>query len=209
MNNSASVIRPHFWTHGDRVDNFLASVWADPSITKFSPIDRSGEKMFDSQRGIPLNKKPEDYGAITYKMGEGFAPENYLSDSIIRWGGGRHGYKSIIVASLRLLYALGFARVYLAGIDWRMEEGRQYGFDEVKNAEAVKVNNQLYAAIGKTLSDARPILEAGGMQVLNTTLDSRLTAFNHLPLIRAVEECQLVNLDGIDPAAERTRGMYK
>lgn len=211
INNSPAIIRPHLWTCGDRPDNFLASIWLDPAITKFCPTDRLTGKLYDSVRRIPLDLTPRDCANVTaYAKGDDLNADgsNYLTTDKVIWGrAGKH--RCVMLLAIRLAYAMGFARVYLLGVDWNMTGGKQYAFDEAKDARAQQHNNALYDGAGESLRLVRPHLEAGGMQILNATSGSKLTAFDAVAFDEAVEECRAINLEGIDPAAERTRGMYK
>jgi hypothetical protein len=210
INNSPAVIRPHLWTFGDRPDNFLGSIWMDPLITKFCPSDRWKQRLYDSQHRIYLDATPQTCAnVIRYHKSSSLSAngDNYLKGDKVIWGR-NNADRCVLLLAIRIAYALGMARVYLLGVDWSMGSSRQYAFEK-RNAGAQRHNNHLYRKAGQMLADVKPYLERGGMKIYNVTPGSQLQVFERIDFSQAVEQCQAINLASIDPALERTEGMYK
>lgn len=117
-------------------------------------------------------------------------------------GGGR----SVMLAAIRILYALGFRTVFIVGCDMKMEEGKQnYAFEQARHAGSVKSNNKTYALLNKRFDLLRPIFDKAGFRVYNCLETSGLRSFPYVPFNEAIDFA----LEGFpDVTKERTEGLY-
>lgn len=134
---------------------------------------------------------------------------NWFDDEYIRWGvpnlyrsDGRK-CRTTFLCALGCLVRLGFSLILIAGADFYMTSEHPYFFDEERTPERAHYNNIIFESTNAYCHLLRPLLEARGVQVLNCTPNSRLTAFDYCPLDRALEGVVHLRLD------EPTRGKYK
>ena len=203
VNNSPAVFRPDMWVHVDAADRFLRSIWEDQRIHKFTPIGLKNGRIFDSDSWSYTEQKVTDCPNVSYyRRHEGFAAGEFLRGNSVCWGG-KEG-KSVMLAAIRILYELGFRKIYLLGADFRMAEDYGYAWAQGRAAAAVANNNRLYGALNDWFTQLRPLFEAAGLKVWNCTPESGLKAFDAMTLEEAVAEARLK----IDVAKERTEGLY-
>ena len=203
VNNSPAVFRPNWWVHVDAADRFLRSIWEDENIRKFTPIGLKNGRIFDSDSWSYTEQKVTDCPNVSYyRRHEGFAAGEFLRGNSVCWGG-KEG-KSVMLAAIRILYELGFRKIYLLGADFRMAEDYGYAWAQGRAAAAVANNNRLYGALNDWFTQLRPLFEQEGLQVKNCTPESGLKAFDAMTLEEAVAEARLK----IDVAKERTEGLY-
>lgn len=210
INNSVKTHRPNMWVCVDCPDHFLRSIWLDPTIQKFVPIDHASKLVFDSDRWAFTDMKVGDCpNVVYYKRNEHFQARQYLTEDCFNWGNHKKygGGRSVLLVAVRLLYLLGFRRVYLLGVDFEMSESKGYHFEQARAKGAVKGNNDTYQLLQERFLALRPVFDEAGYQVFNCNPRSKLTAFDHVPFADAVEEA-LSHMDGIDVAKERTAGLY-
>ena len=207
-NNPAALpppIRPHIWLHNDKPCKMHDSLWRDPSILKFSPVrewrggDSKGKyknvRTRDRDGFHPYARKAVDLpGVIGFTRTSHFDPDRWLSEPSLNNGNckrsaARNGWPHIIntmFQSLKLLWLLGFDRVYLIGADFRMDPDRPYAFAEHKSEGGVRANNEGFRKMDTMLAALAPRLVEGGMSVYNATPGSGLRAFPTIGFIEAV-----------------------
>lgn len=218
INNTGAIsVRPQLWFSYDHPPNFHESIWRDPGIYKFTQQGHLGKKIRtrNEQAGryelteLRANKCPNVWG---YRGKYGFDPEKYLVSSPIsyggvhRWADGRkRDTKNVMMPTLRLLYWLGFRKVFLLGCDFwmRPEKGRTYAFDEQKGKESCGVNNNTYLILNKWFSQLVPYFDEYGFHVYNCTPGGNLTAFPRRDFHAEVDKV----LDAF-PKVTTLRGMY-
>jgi hypothetical protein len=144
---------------------------------------------------------------VGYRRNEKFHAPRFLSEETINWGnhGKWGGGRSVLLASVRILYLLGFRHIYLLGVDFEMSETKRYHFEEGRTVHAIKGNMQTYEKLQRWFSELKPHFQKAGLKVFNCNPRSRLTAFPHLPYAEALaaSHAQLG-----DPFREKTEGMY-
>lgn len=210
VNNSVKTFRPNLWTCVDNPDHFLRSIWHDPTILKFAPIKQINARVFDSDRWeyqrIKISQCPSTF---FYHRNAEFKAERFLTEPTINWGNSETngGGRSVMLVAMRLLYYLGFRRIFLLGCDFKMAESYAYHFDQKRQNGSVNGNNKTYGALKQRFQQLRPIFEAAGLQVYNCNLNSGLDAFDKIPYSQALE-LVAAEWGNIDVKAERTAGLY-
>ncbi|MCX6854906.1 MAG: hypothetical protein NTV80_08370, partial [Verrucomicrobia bacterium] len=113
--------------------------------------------------------------------------------------------RSVLLASLRILYLLGFRQVYLLGVDFEMSETKRYHFDEGRTSHAIKGNMDTYAKLQQWFTELQPQFKKAGFKVFNCNPQSRLTAF---PILSYEAALAASHAQIGDHTQERTEGMY-
>jgi hypothetical protein len=201
VNNSPAVIRPRLWTVVDTANRFHDRLWRDPAITKFIPLPLANLRLrYKDEKGVFQNSRlrVRDCPAVWFwQRNSHFDPADFLCQSSVCWGNeekqtdsvGVTGIRSVMLATIRLAYAVGFRTINLCGADFRMERGRpNYAFEQARDAHAVRHNNRLYAAMVKRLTALAPYFEMAGLRVFNCTPGSALEVFPFRRLSAAVAE---------------------
>lgn len=118
------------------------------------------------------------------------------------FGGGR----SVMLAAVRILYALGVRTIFLLGCDFKMELGRaNYAFEQDRHKGSVTGNNKTYQLLDMRFKALAPHFDKAGLKVYNCFEHSGLRAFAYVPFAEALDFC----LKGFpDVAKERTAGLY-
>lgn len=207
VNNAAKLFRPDYWTHVDAADHFIRSIFLDDRIVKFSPYNLRGGRLFDSDAWQWTDIKVQDCPNVYfYRRHTGFNAETFLYGNSICWGneGKDGGARSVMLVAIRILYELGYRRVYLLGADFNMKTDYAYAFPQDRSDKSVSNNNYTYRALNERFKAARPHFEAAGFHVFNCNPDSGLKAFPYISFYEAVNEARLP----INVNAERTEGLY-
>jgi hypothetical protein len=224
INNAAChpIYRPQAMVCADPPSKFHDGIWKDPGIMKFCPIPklRTGRGKLRSRDsdgqfwhpGIATCDCPNVWGFLrrawiehneTFFMDEGASWGN-LDEGVLRTGGPK-GVCTLLLA-IRLMYYLGFRRLYLVGVDFNMYPGQGYFYNEERTISDADSNNHLYkTTIGHlaALQD-RGIFEAFGLEIIQTNAASRLDVFKHVPLEDATADA----LDGFPRQPWDMSGWY-
>lgn len=203
----------------DDPSRFSLSLWLDPKIMKFVPLSHFDKPLWDNrllQNGGEGTQKWERTelklsdcpNVVGYRRNEKFHAPRWLHEETINWGNHASygGGRSVMLAALRILYILGFRRVYLVGVDLEMSETKHYHFDEARTSAAIRGNVSTYAKLRKWFAELQPLFVKAGFFVFNCNPKSRLTAFPHVPFGEAVDSATR-HLG--DFTRERTLGMYQ
>lgn len=188
---------------------FIKSLWLDPSIQKFVPDSAFEKPLWDNEAWQPLGINVGDCpNVVGFRRNSKFVPWRFMYEDTVNWGCDEKwgGCRSVFLASIRILYEIGFRNVYLVGADFNMSEDYGYHFDEGRDKGAVNCNNNTYAAMIEWFEELQPYFLAENFIVKNCNPESALTAFPFISLEDAVAEATC--LIG-DTENERTRGMYK
>ncbi len=207
VNNSVKTYRPDFWTHVDSSDRFLRSAFLDPRIMKFTPAGLQNGLLFDSDKWEYLDTRVKDCpNVVYYGRHTGFNPSDFLQAGSICWGNEapNGGGRSVMLVALRLLYELGFRRVFIIGADFKMSAEHTYAFRQSRAAGAVANNTKLYQILNERFAALRPHFEAAGFHVYNCTPGGGLTAFPRMSYELAIEAAKLP----VDVERENTEGLY-
>ena len=219
LNNAVRSFQGNAACIVDDPSRFVASLWLDPKITKFVPTSHFKKPIWDNRtfarpdgnvdaRWCPMNLTVGQCpNVVGYQRNEKFHAPRYLKEETINWGCHKKwgGGRSVMLASLRILYLLGFRRVYLVGVDFEMTDQKRYHFDEGRTESAVKGNMSTYAKMVGWFAEAKPFFEKEGFVVRNCNPASSLRAFDFVSVEDAVREAT-AHLG--DVPNERTRGMY-
>lgn len=214
INNGPKTIRPNFWSCVDDPQRFLKSIWLDPQITKIVPHAHKDKSIFDSDSWdkVLINGKPMLVGecpnVLYFHRNDKFNAERFLYEDTINWGNSEQngGGRSVMLPVIRLLFILGFRRVFLLGADFDMSESKTYHFDEQRSQGAVKCNLNTYNRMRSEYFPAlKPYFEIEGFEVYNCNEHSKLGVFPYMPYEDAINICTC-NLG--DVKNERTWGMY-
>lgn len=209
INNGPRTIRPNFWSCVDSPERFLKSTWLDPSIAKFVPFTFSEKSIFDNEQWKTSNVKVQDCPNVIYfRRNEKFVANRWLKELTINWGNSKDngGGRSVMLASLKVMFLLGFRNVFLMGADFKMSKDYTYHFDEQRADGAVKGNMDTYQKLStQYFPQLKPHFEAEGFKVYNCNKESELKVFDYVPFEDAIAFATkpLGNVD-----SERTWGMY-
>ena len=144
---------------------------------------------------------------IGYRRNEKFHAPRWLNEETINWGnhGKWGGGRSVLLAALRILFLLGFRKVYLVGVDFDMSDTKRYHFEEGRTPNAIKGNQSTYKKLQAWLTELQPLFLKAGYVVRNCNPASKLTAFPFISYEDALAEsgAQLGDI-----TRERTEGMY-
>lgn len=214
VNNGPATFRPTFWSCVDDPHRFLKSIWLDPAITKFVPHAHAEKSIFDNETWEVMKEDGKNIlvgecpNCIYFHRNEKFEASRWLFEDKLNWGNsGQHGGgRSVMLPAMRILFLLGFRRVYLLGADFKMSESYTYHFDEQRAKGAVKGNNETYKKMAEEyFPSLKPLFDEEGFEVFNCTKDSGLKCFPYLSFNDAIKEA--TEKLG-DVQNQRTYGMY-
>lgn len=208
VNNSAKTFRPHIWSCVDEAGRFLRSTWEDPTILKVVPAELHKHRIFDSNSWQWTKRTAADCANVLFfRRSEFFDPATFFVEPTVCWGNAKElgGARSVMLASLRLIQWLGFSRLYLCGVDFKMSAEYAYNFPQARKPGAVKNNGYSYRVLAERFESLKPYLKAVGLEVHNCSPGSELNAFPRMELKDAVAR-ELKNFP--DPLTERVEGLY-
>lgn len=216
MNNSIKTFKTDAWCCVDDPSRFILGCWFDPKIMKFAPYDAAEKPLWDSrnidgkQMWGPLDKKVGDCPNVRYFRRNGkFHAPRWLWESTLNWGCHKNygGCRSVMLPSIRILWILGFRKIYLIGVDLDMKPDARYHFSDGRSHEGVKGNSNTYdRMINEYFPTLKKEFEKYGMKIFNCNKDSNLKVFDHVPYEDAIKET-LYQFG--DPEKEMTEGMYR
>lgn len=206
VNNTGHLFRPDLWTAQDPPYRFMKSIWEDPKIMKFTLWDYRRKPYWDNGKfsSRTLEQCPN---LFFHKRKSNLKADTWLKEDKIVWGtpkeleDGSMGGRSVFLAALHILYFLGFHKVFLLGVDFKMNADHKYWFEEDRGPAAIRNNERVYKQTAEHCINLRPHLEQAGFNVYNCNLDSHLKAFDYYPLDRAIAE-NVISLK------DSTKGMY-
>jgi hypothetical protein len=210
LNNAPKTFRPNLWVCVDSPESFLRSIWLDPTILKFTPICHGRKFIFNSDAWEYMDVRVGDCpNVVYYKRNEHFQAKQFLWEDCLNWGNHKDhgGGRSVMLVALRLLFILGIRRVYLLGVDFKMDEKTTYHFEQSRAPGSVGGNNAAYRSLNKWFRELRPLFEEQDFQVFNCNPASNLKAFEHVSFDEACSRA-LEEFDNVDVGRERTQGLY-
>jgi hypothetical protein len=214
-NNASTSFRGNASVTVDDPCRFNASLWLDPTIMKFVPCSHFEKPLWDNrflgdkgQQWALSNVKVGDCGNVVgYRRNEKFVPERFLYEDTVNWGNHKKwgGGRSVMLAALRILFLLGFRKVYLLGVDFYMSGDKKYHFNEERTPNAIRGNMSTYEKMIGWFAQLQPFFLAENFVVKNCNPESRLTAFPFIKYEDAIKEA--TSIIG-DTTKEQTSGMY-
>jgi len=194
MNNAVTFLRPNFWNAVDLAGRFVASVYRDPTVTKFMPASR-----FDNLVPGTDRKVCEMPGMLFYELDPKVGYRDFLkpNDRIAWWN-------DTMIASIQILYRLGFRRLYTLGVTLAMDPAKPYAFDQRYEAKRAATCHHHYQTMGHRLRLLRSYLELGGLHLTSCTPNSMLNDFFPYRPVSDVLEKLALPVAGPDD----TRGLY-
>jgi hypothetical protein len=218
LNNAVRSFRSNASCIVDDPCRFVSSLWLDPSIMKFVPSSHFEKPLWDNRilstpAGAEHHWQPmnmvvgECPNVIGYRRNEKFHAPRFLYEDTINWGNHKQwgGGRSVLLASMRILFLLGFRKVYLLGVDLDMDDSKKYHFDESRTNAAINGNMSTYSKLKEWFRELQPYFLAEKFIVQNCNPASKLEAFPFIKFEDAVREAtfQLGDVEN-----ERTIGMY-
>lgn len=202
-NVAAKTVKPNLWCCGDEPKSFHDVIWNDPTILKFCPANKSQKHYYidgkNSDQAARFTPNTFIYNLPTKSR---FDENKFLSEDVCTWGNdtnivdtvGQKGGRSIMLVAFKLMYFLGFKRIYLLGCDFNMQHdkkksgyGLTYAFPQYKHQGGVASNNKCYEILNKRFKVLYPKLKEKGVQVFNCTPNSGLTAFPVMDFEEAIK----------------------
>ena len=219
LNNAVASYRSNANCIVDDPSRFNYSTWLDPAIQKFAPLATFKKPLWDNRLLTADGGAAQQWrqaeltvadcpNVIGYRRNESFEAGRFLDEETINWGchakfgGGR----SVMLPALKILFLLGFRRVYLLGVDFDMSDQKKYHFPEDRPPGAIHGNMETYAKLQKWFAELQPYFLKENFVVKNCNPESKLTAFPFMPFDEAADEA-LGSLGAYK--RERTVGMYK
>jgi hypothetical protein len=217
VNNVAGMAgyRPSAFVCSDPPCKFHHGLWLDPTVMKFIPMpklnhgggrnrlrEKVGDKFIPLVRNgkeVTTNLSPNVWG---FERRSWLTPDNsFFTENSAAWGNNKTGAVRTgqprtvctMLLAIRLLYHLGFRRIFLAGVDFRMQAGLapngNYSFGELRDDAAVKSNNEQYRIVNTWLCAmvGNNTFEKYGLSLYNVNPVSGLRAFPHVPFGKALE----------------------
>jgi len=184
MNNAAVAVRPHLWVGADRPECFARQILQDPGIMKF--INWTRREML--VEGVPWQTLPS---TLIYECAPTF--ESYNFTNYLDAGPKFVWWKNTFFIAFQLAWRLGFRRIYLVGVDFKItEENETYAWPSVLEKEEVEANRVLYGKSVEWLGSMQGLFARNGLVVKNCSSGSALRpAWGFTPLEVAVrDECR-------------------
>jgi hypothetical protein len=146
---------------------------------------------------------------VYYKRNERFKAKQFLWEDCINWGNHKDhgGGRSVMLAAIRILFTLGIRRIYLLGVDFKMDEKTKYHFEQDRKKGSISGNGETYLKLNKWFADLRPLFEAQDLFIFNCNPVSNLKAFDFISFDEALSHV-LAEFDNVDLKNERTKGLY-
>lgn len=218
LNNSIKNYRSNLWISMDSPRRFLQSIWEDPRIMKFCGTGKWKDNIWDYKKweeaGFPETndfkhiKKVQDCPNVYHiKRNTKFEAEEYLDEYSVNWGCHKNygGGRSVLMAAIKLCYILGFRRIYLNGVDFKMSSDYAYHFEEKRHNGAVNNNNNTYRRMISYFTQLIPKFEEKGYKIYNCTKGSALNLFPYVELEEAIKT-EISHFP--NPKEEKTENMY-
>jgi len=202
LNNSPKNYRPDLWCAMDPPSWFLPSILLDPKIIKLIPNGYARHAIGSKTIG-------ELPSFVSFPWNNEFNENVYLSQETVNYGcaAGNGGGRSVLLAALKVAFLLGFRRIYLLGIDFKMVEGeKNYHFDQDTSKHAVESNNETFKKLSNRFMKLLPSFSDNDFEVYNCNPDSALRVFPFIDLADAIRKARK---DIPDPTTESTVGRYE
>lgn len=181
MNSSPEVLNHdvQLWSCVDQMTKFPKQIYKNPNTMKFVPMNRMRTTIYeprnhDDKKTLCLEEDgqllypshcPNMYGVQTYI----YAPDSvqtlsfgkaYLTTPTVLYGYYK-GQKSVFLFALKICLLLGFKRIVLMGIDFKMDKNEPYYKQTADdfNAFHVQHNNRLYNTTAPIVKEIYSLLK--------------------------------------------------
>lgn len=219
LNNAHTTFRAQANCVVDDPSRFNLSLWLDPTIQKYVPMAHFDKPLWDNRLitgddgSVQLWEKAamkvgDCPNVVGFRRNEKFHAPRWLYEETVNWGNHAKygGGRSVLLAALRILFLLGFRRVYLLGVDFEMSQEKKYHFTEERPPNAIRGNMRTYAKLQQWFTELQPHFLKENLVVKNCNPHSRLTAFPFITFEEAIAEAT-AHLGNY--SQERTAGMYQ
>lgn len=210
VNNTPKTFRTNLWVSVDDPTHFIKSIWLDPTIQKFVPLDHAEKFIFDNESWQMTNIKAGDCpNTFFYRRNERFQPKQFLTENTFNWGNHKDygGGRSVMLVAIRMLYYLGIRKIYLLGCDFNMSDSNKYHFKQDRTSSSIKGNNETYEKLKKNFEALLPVFETYQLSIYNCNSESSLKIFPYVSFKDAILECTKNMPKNI--GKERTDGLYE
>lgn len=206
MNTSPEILdnNVNLWAGVDKLTKFPSSIFKNPNIMKFVPMNRF-QILQDGSRDIEQDKNmaykeggkkfsclcPNTVGIQSFlleqdpksKMSFGNA---YISSTAVLYGYYK-GMKSVFLFTLKLCILLGFKRVVMLGVDFNMNPETPYYKNTASDYPRFHVdhNNKLYKTLVPLIKEIHKLLESGSTGYKTKLLTA--TPIESMPFIETVD----------------------
>lgn len=224
INNVSGMAPVRAHVSSDPPAKFHHGIWLDPSILKFSPRQKMGTKEKSRIRikqgdGTFVSERPirDCPNVFAFDRRSWLAcDDTFFTDPQAAWGNHDSGVAATgepktvctLLLGIRLLYYLGVRRIFLLGVDFKMEPGScigmitergeenvptfdgGYAFGQGRTVDNCLSNQEHFVVVNDWLVRLRPTFEKFGLKVFNCNPYSGLRAFDHVPFTTALEICR-------------------
>jgi hypothetical protein len=182
MNTSPEIVdnQVNLWAGLDKMRKFPASIFKNPNIMKFVPMNRfnimsDGTKNINQDKAIAYMDGhpkytclcPNTVGVQTFLLeqhpkGQMSFGNAYLGSTGVLYGYYK-GMKSVFLFTLKLCILLGFKRIVLLGVDFTMDKSTPYYQNTSSDYPKFHVdhNNKLYTVLTPLIKEIHGLLESG------------------------------------------------
>lgn len=164
INNTAATLdnAMNLWLGSDKPKCYSDRILKDPRIMKFAMISRKDLDV----GGTPWKQLPNTFFFGTCDK---FTNENFLMPhrDFVWW-------KNTFYIALQIARRLGFKKVYLVGCSFQISKDKQYSYDIELTGPETEWNQRVYGKTVDRLKLLKPVLDAGGLEVISATPDSMI-----------------------------------
>ena len=181
INNYPRDWKPDLWLTGDPPNYFGRWIWDDPTVQKFVPFETIDMPCPREDVDAPVVKPRDCPNVHFYHATTNCDPNEFFDRPYVSWGTTADGpddkdhphggVRSSMISSFRVLFHLGFKRVFLVGCDFTPHTHPDPFY---------------YEDLAGQLKVLRTVFDSHGLEVLNTNFDSHLRVFDFLPLDEAI-----------------------
>jgi len=227
INNVGGWFQPSAFVCSDPPSKFHNAIWMDPKIMKIIPHPKLrekrgrlrkkvGQQFMDLKIGGKQVSTVDCPNVWAFERRSWLLPdETFFTDPGAAWGNHNAGVERTgqrktvmtMLLGLRILYYLGSRRIYLVGVDFKMDPKAglhdNYSFGEKRDEGAVRSNNSQFSVINSILCEMteRKIWDRFGVEIYNVNPHSGLEAFSHVPFDVAVMDAvkhipKVIDLEG-------------
>lgn len=210
VNNTPKSFRTNLWTCVDNPTHFIKSVWLDPKIQKFVPLDHAEKLIFDNENWQLTETCVGDCpNVVFYRRNEHFQAHQFLTENTFNWGnhGDLGGGRSVMLVAIRMLYYLGIRKIYLLGCDFYMSDDHKYHFAQDRTISSQNNNNSTYSKLIDRFTELLPIFEKHNLQIFNCNEDSHLKVFPFISFRDAFLDT--IKYMPYNLNKEKTKGLYE